>query len=153
MRLLVRERPRAVRSPTVDTDDVVAIQRIVNLYGILVDDERWDDLHLVFTDDAVLEVRAVDWVMRGVAEIAAGYGGVRHPLGHHMTNTVLDDGPTPDEATGTTKYLTVRADGTTGTGQYRDRFVRTSAGWRIAERVATLRGTVPPLTPKTPSTP
>jgi hypothetical protein len=132
----------------VDTDDVVAIQRIVNLYGILVDDERWDDLRLVFTETAVLEVRSVDWVMRGVAEIAAGYAGVRHPLGHHMTNTVIDDGPSADEATGTTKYLTVRRDGTTGTGEYRDRFVRTADGWRIAERVATLRGEVPPLTPR-----
>jgi hypothetical protein len=130
----------------VDTDDLVAIQRIVNLYGILVDDERWDDLRLVFTEDAVLEVRAVDWVMQGVAEIAAGYGSVVHPLGHHMTNTVIEDGPTRDEATGVTKYITVRADGTTGTGMYRDRFVRTPEGWRISERIATLRGKLPPKT-------
>jgi len=129
-----------------DTDDVVAIERIVNLYGILVDEERWNDLRLVFTESAVLEVRAVDWVMHGVAEIAAGYAGVRHPLGHHMTNTVLDDGPTPEEATGVTKYLTVREDGSTGTGVYRDRFVRTAEGWRISERIATLKGRVPPKT-------
>jgi hypothetical protein len=134
----------------VDTDDVVAIERIVNLYGILVDDERWDDLRLVFTESAVLEVRAVDWVMHGVAEIAAGYAGVRHPLGHHMTNTVLDDGPTADDATGVTKYITVRHDGTTGTGLYRDRFVRTPDGWRISERIATLKGTVPPKTAREP---
>jgi hypothetical protein len=127
----------------VETEDVIAIQRIVNRYGILVDDERWDDLHLVFTDAAVLNVAPLEWVMHGVAAIAEGYAGVVHPLGHHMTNTVLEDGPTPDEATGTTKYITVRADGTTGTGQYRDRFVRTPDGWRIAERVATLRGKVP----------
>jgi hypothetical protein len=132
----------------VHTDDVVAIERIVNLYGILVDEERWDDLGLVFTDSAVLDVRAVDWVMHGVAEIAAGYASVRHPLGHHMTNTVLDDGPTADEATGTTKYITVRRDGTSGTGMYRDRFVRTPDGWRISERIATLRGDVPPKTPR-----
>jgi hypothetical protein len=129
-----------------DTDDVVAIERIVNLYGIYVDEQRWDDLRQVFTDDAVLDVRPVDWVMHGVAEIAAGYASVVHPLGHHMTNMVLEDGPTPDECTGITKYITVRESGPPGTGMYRDRFVRTPDGWRISERIATLKGTVPPKT-------
>jgi hypothetical protein len=86
--------------------------------------------------------------MHGVAEIAQGYASVRHPLGHHMTNTVLEDGPTPDEATGITKYITVRHDGTAGTGMYRDRFERTPDGWRITERIATLKGFVPPKTPR-----
>ncbi len=130
-----------------DTDDVVAIERIVNLYGILVDEARWDDLAQVFTESAVLEVAPLEWVMHGVTEIAAGYAGVRHPLGHHMTNTVLDDGPTPDEATGVTKYITVREDGSSGTGTYRDRFVRTAEGWRICERIASLKGRVPPKAP------
>jgi len=141
---IVIHRPSAPRS-NVETEDVLAVQRIINLYGVLIDDERWDDLAEVFTDDAVLEVRPLAWTMRGVREIAAGYSGIRHPLGHHMTNTVLAGGSTDDEATGITKFITVRQDGSSGTGVYEDRFVRTPAGWRIAERVAKLRSTVPPV--------
>ena len=127
-----------------DPGDSIAIQAVINLYGFLIDEQRWDELGAVFTDDAVLEVASRDWVMRGVVAIADGYSSARHPLGHHMTNTVIADGPSPDQATAITKYLTVRADGSAGTGRYEDRFVRTADGWRIAARVAVHRGELPP---------
>jgi hypothetical protein len=60
---------------------------------------------------------------------------MRHPLAHHSTSvTVVSEAE--DMAWLASKWVTVRADGTTGSGVYQDLVVRTPDGWRIKERVA-----------------
>ena len=129
-----------------DLSDRFAIMDVLHLYAYLVDNKRWGDLRDVFAEQARLEIRPIDWVMNGVDEIADGYGHGAHPIGHHMTNTILSDGETPSAATAITKYITVREDGSAGCGHYEDQLVRTPDGWRIASRVAIHRGRVPSMT-------
>jgi len=122
----------------VELADYIAIRRVIDLYPHLIDGRRWDELGKVFSPDAVFEVIDTGAVMHGPEGIAARFSAIRHPLGHHQTDPVVEDGASPDEAVGHTKLLVVRASGRSGTGMYDDRFVRTEEGWRIQHRVARL---------------
>lgn len=98
----------------------------------------------LFTDQCVWS--APGHRMVGRAEVAAGLAGAGSPdlRSRLVCNNFLCDVASPDRATGVT-YMTLyrrrvagdtvpEIDGPTLVGEYRDRFVRTASGWRIAER-------------------
>ena len=130
------------RSSAVVTDgDRLAIHELLALYGHVLDERRWDDLHLLFTPDVVYD--ATDFgrpVTRSLAALTAEWTApdAPHPLAHHTTNVVVTE-----EADGTVHVLSkgigVGARGRVGSVVYRDVVVRTAAGWRLAARTAVLR--------------
>ena len=131
-------RPRRLDSG-LPAEDVVAIERLVALYGHAADGAaRLED---VFTDDAVLDMSALSGeVYRGIAQIRAFFalGSPPHPPSHHSTNVVVSAGA--DGVRVLSKWMTVdRATGGLKTGDYADVVVRLEGGWRIRERVATAR--------------
>jgi hypothetical protein len=120
-----------------DASDRVALHELAALYGHLLDQRRWADLHLVFTDDLVYE--GLTHTSHGIAEKVALWtseNGINsHPVAHHITNPVVTE-----EADGTVrmicKGIMVRADALPVSIIYEDVAVRTERGWRISRRKA-----------------
>ncbi|HZC72419.1 MAG TPA: nuclear transport factor 2 family protein [Jatrophihabitans sp.] len=118
--------------------DVLAIHQLLALHGHLVDSREFDRFDELFTADAVYDVSALgQGEIRGVDEFrevsAAFVGYERNPIGHHVTNVIVDE-PIGDSATVRSKGIGVLRDGRTGSVAYIDRVVRTPDGWRIAAR-------------------
>ena len=123
------------------------IHDMAALYGILIDDRDFAGLSRVFTDDAVFVIRPSrgrDEVrLNGLDAIRNFMDGANHPLAHHVTNVVaVADGP--DNATMRSKVIATLPKARAGSADYRDRLRRTPRGWRIAERIVTLRTGDPP---------
>jgi predicted transcriptional regulator len=117
----------------------LAILKVLGHYGHLIDGQSWDRLHEVFTDDAVFYVEPSNATMIGWRGIAERFSKIKHPLGHHFTNPVIDVAPDGKTAKSIIKLLVVRENGLSQTGSYEDEFVLTDKGWRIAKRTARIR--------------
>lgn len=124
-----------------DITDRLAIHELLALYGHLIDDRRWSDLGLVFTDDAVFDATDFDGPRTtSLAELREHWSGNEavHPLAHHATNIVVTE-----DGDGTvrvrSKGIGVGRGGRVGSAVYDDVVVRTDAGWRLQQRTATLR--------------
>lgn len=122
-------------------DDRLLIHELLAHYGHLVDDRRWEALHLVFTDDVHYD--ASDFglpVTDSIAALVAVWErpGTPHPLAHHATNVVVTEDPD-----GTVRVLSkgigVGPGGRVGSVVYRDVVVRAPAGWRLRSRRVELR--------------
>lgn len=121
--------------------DLFDIQRLIGLYGHIIDEREFSRVGEIFSADALYDVSDFDsGVVRGAAAIAQLWAdaGDKHPLGHHATNIVLDELPDGTVRV-VSKGMGVRPNGTASSVVYRDIVGRTLAGWRILERVATLR--------------
>ncbi|MGI9596044.1 MAG: nuclear transport factor 2 family protein [Acidimicrobiales bacterium] len=111
-------------------------------YCWALDTGDWDALRTVFTNDAVTDLGAGG--QRGIEEIIARVSSALGPLDdsqHMVSNHQIRLGSDGDSATGRC-YLHAQhiRHGVEGSplyvvaGRYEDRYVRTDAGWRIAER-------------------
>lgn len=117
-------------------DDRIRIHELINFHGHVMDEGEFDRLPELFTENVTYDLSAYGaGVLAGVNAIAqAGRAlGDANPLAHHVTNVVVLDS-SDDVAHVRSKGLAVMADGTTGSVVYDDEVVRTSAGWRIAQR-------------------
>ena len=123
-------------SDTTRSDAIHAIDRVLGIYSHILDNKRWNELHQVFTEDAVFQIPHLNVTMNGVSGIIGRFSKQRHPLGHHFTNPVIDIAADGKSAKVLIKLLVVRADGLAGTGSYEDDFVLGPHGWRIAGRIA-----------------
>ncbi len=113
------------------------IARLLALYCHIVDDKAWDRLGEIFADNGSMTVAGIHDTHCGPDELRELYAEkMKHPLAHHSTSVVVIEGDDA-RASVVSKWITVRIDGGTGTGVYRDELVRASGGWRIATRVAT----------------
>jgi hypothetical protein len=124
-------------------EDRLELHELVSLYGHLIDDRRWADLERVFTPDAVYDPSDLGLpVTRSLADLLAQWtspeGLERHPVAHHATNVVVSEDPDGTVRVWS-KGIGVGPGGRVGSVTYRDVAVRTPAGWRLAERVVTLR--------------
>jgi hypothetical protein len=124
--------------------DRLEINELAARYGFVIDDRDWDGLATVFTDDAVFVLLGFpggDVRLEGLTAIRDMMEHGRHPVAHHVTNVLVDVGP--DGVWMRSKIIGSGAKGRVGSADYRDRLRRTGDGWRIAERVVTLRGVIP----------
>jgi 3-phenylpropionate/cinnamic acid dioxygenase small subunit len=118
-------------------EDRFAIADVINLHGHLTDRGDFDGMPALFAEDVTYDVSALGGgVLRGLgdARAAAEALGDANPLAHHVTNTVLTEGP-DGTVRALSKYLGVLTDGTVGSGTYEDTLTRRDDGWRITHRV------------------
>jgi ketosteroid isomerase-like protein len=124
--------------PPFTAQDRVAITELLALHGHLADAGALDRLGEVFSQDVTYDLTGVDpayGVLRGLEPLraAAGALGAGNPVGHHVTNAVLD--PLPDGRVAVrSKGIGVRADGSCGSVTYEDIAARGPDGWRITHR-------------------
>ena len=124
-----------------DVADRLEIHELAARYANAIDDRDWDALAAVFTDDAL-------YVLSGFGELDGryeGFGAIRalmessdsHPVAHHVTNVVVSvEG---GDVRLTSKIAGPGRRGRVGSADYRDVLRHEPGGWRIAERLVTLR--------------
>jgi hypothetical protein len=125
---------------TISTEDRLAIHELISLHGHVVDDGEFERLHEVFTADVIYDLTPMGGgVLEGTDAIkeAALRLGDGNPVGHHVTNIVVNDASDPVSAR--SKAIGIRKDGSAGSLVYDDILERTGAGWRISRRSVTLR--------------
>lgn len=121
------------------TDDIVAINQLMSLWGHILDAGQWDRVGEVLTEDAVYDARVFGIEpAHGIAAISANLSGGQHALAHHASNVVVTAGD-GDSLNVLSKGLGLVEGGTAVSATYRDTVVPTSAGWRIATRVLVLQ--------------
>lgn len=141
-----------VACTAVATADVrQACEDLVLDYAYYRDRPDADGVAELFTEDAKLTVLGETWTGRQAIHerIVAGMQGPRF---RHMMSTIRIFPVDANSATGVS-YVTVYTsppgdgpqpvNGFAGLGEYHDKFVRTEAGWRIAERTFVLVFTQP----------
>jgi alkylhydroperoxidase/carboxymuconolactone decarboxylase family protein YurZ len=132
-----------------DPEDEIAILRLIALYGHIADEGQFDRMDELFTQDAVFDTTAAGSKrLEGLEAIRQHWSTVRQPVAHHGTNVVITP-VGPGEAMVVSKGVTLfpgeeqaftHANATpiaplrTSSIVYRDRVVKTPAGWRLAER-------------------
>lgn len=131
-------------------DDRVAIGELIHRYSYTWDSRDTDGWVGLFTDDAVIQASFVGklaWSYGSTAERRTFIDGFYATMAtqglmntrHVQTNTVLSlagDGTVRGETMLVVafQFRGEPAPRITNTGVYRDRFVRTPAGWRFARR-------------------
>ena len=122
--------------------DKLELHELAGRYGDAIDDRAWDRLDHIFTEDAVFEVRGLDIVMNGLAEIKAfmDQAGDRHPQAHLMSNVYCFErgGEVQLRCRGLFPEANTLADDKSSVvyhGSYYDKVVKTAAGWRIRHRI------------------
>jgi hypothetical protein len=125
---------------------ILAVERLLAVYGHVIDDGNFDALSDVFTDDARFD--GVDFGMgdlRGIAEIRAAFAAWDHPRCHMTLNVVVDG--TTEGAAARSKWLVLLKNGKVVVGTYEDAAVPTDRGWRLAYRRALLQRPPRPADP------
>jgi hypothetical protein len=121
--------------------DILAIHQLLALYGHIIDEREWQRVGELFTADALYDMSDFGLgVMRGAAAIRALWSrpDAIHPLAHHETSIVVTEDP-DGRVRVLSKGLGIGPNGRVGSVVYRDVVVRTSDGWRFAERKAQVR--------------
>jgi 3-phenylpropionate/cinnamic acid dioxygenase small subunit len=114
--------------------DVLAIERLINLYGHVFDDADWDRLPELFTEDATFVVARYGVSCTGLSDIERTMRSARHPLAHYASNIVVDVEDGAQRARARVKLFAPRRGNRAMIGTYRDEFARTSDGWRFSRR-------------------
>ena len=118
--------------------DRTEIEEVIAIYGHIVDDDAWDRAHLVFADDFVFDFSEFGRPnLNGVGELRAALKG-RKVYSHHSTNIVIQE-VDDDTARVRSKFIGFSNEGPPISGDYRDVFVRTDAGWRLSRRRSSVR--------------
>lgn len=123
---------------TLNNDDHIAINTLINLYGHVIDERQWSRLGELFTDDVVFDLSDFNGqVLEGLETLRETFRALEHhPLAHHATNILIE--VAAREITVLSKGIGMYRDHV-GSTVYRDRLRKTPQGWRIARRVATKR--------------
>jgi hypothetical protein len=119
---------------TLRVEDRLDITELIARHGQLVDAGEMERMGEVFATDVVHDLTDFGMgIVTGLDLFRAPDPGIEHPVGHHVTNTVLtalDDG----RVRAWSKGIGVRADGTAGSVVYEDLVERRPEGWRIVRR-------------------
>jgi 3-phenylpropionate/cinnamic acid dioxygenase small subunit len=143
--------------PPTQADDRYDIEQCLYRYAWMVDQRKWEQMDSVFAPDGTIDYTStggkqgayrpiLGWLERALA----GW-----PINLHMISNISIEFPTPDSARSRCYFFApmghARPDGTqeviSNAGYYADTLVRTSAGWRIRERLCTqtiMIGQLPP---------
>ena len=122
-----------------DPADRLELHELPGRYGDAIDDRDCDRLDQIFTADAVFDLtdlgaprlEGLDAIKRYMAEDA------NHPRTHTMTNIYVDE--TARRAKLRFRILALLPERRVGTASYYDDVVKTPEGWRVQNRVITLR--------------
>jgi 3-phenylpropionate/cinnamic acid dioxygenase small subunit len=122
-----------------DVPDRLELHELPGRYGDAIDDRDWSRLDQIFTEDAVFDLTdlgeprltGLDEIKRYMDEDA------KHPRTHLMTNIYVDE--TADGARLCFRIVALLPERVVGTASYYDDVVKTPAGWRVRNRVITLR--------------
>jgi hypothetical protein len=129
------------RTSVLDTRDIVDIQQLESFCHHAVDFKDQSLFPLVFTQDARFDGRLCGGpLFEGLDAIIAFFalGKPPHPPSHHMTNCWVRE----EDGRVLVKMKWIVPDPNSGGfwgGENDDWVVRTDDGWRIKERVATMR--------------
>jgi hypothetical protein len=125
------------------TDDLEAIRAVMHRYARALDRGDWPMMRACFTHDATDNhghlKGSVDTLVAGSREVMAQYWGIMHILGQIHIELAGDTAAVETYALSFHRRHAVDRPGDedTVTGlRYLDRFMRTSDGWAIAERVS-----------------
>lgn len=126
-----------------ELDVVMAVHDLLARYARLCDRREVDGWAALFTDDARFVVRDIEY--RGDAIPQWLVDQSSNPAGCHMNTNISVTPDGADRATSVADFTFVRRQAGTGpweivnVGWYDDTLVRTSDGWRFAERRIALR--------------
>lgn len=113
--------------------------RLVALYANLNDRADWKAVAALYVEDGRMARPTApdDWIAGRTAILAAFHGRPARTTRHVCSNVVID---VIDDASakGESAMLLFTGDGPPKVGSFQDRFVRTDAGWRFAERRGSL---------------
>lgn len=123
----------------IELADRVELHELPGRYGAAIDDRNWDGLDTIFTADATFDLTDLGVrLLVGLPEIKRFMDAeAQHPRTHMMTNIYVDD--TPEGVKMFFRIVAMRSGGLVGTASYYDDVVKTPQGWRVANRVVTLR--------------
>ncbi|MDX3854934.1 nuclear transport factor 2 family protein [Streptomyces sp. AK02-01A] len=124
----------------ISADDVVEIHQVLGLFTHVMDNMELDALHLVVTEDVVIDpvgegesdpepIRGRE-TFRGLVALRTGAAADHHTLDPVVL--VDEDGTVRARS----RFLAVGPDGSVSNGEYRDVLRRTPEGWRISYRRA-----------------
>jgi len=120
-------------------EDRMELHEIAARYGDLIDSRDWEGLAAVFTADAVFDATDLGMpLLNGLDAIRKHMDeSLDHPLGHHITNIYVETAG--GEVILRSRIIAAGHRGRVGSASYRDRVIKTAAGWRIQHRLVTLR--------------
>ena len=123
----------------IDLADRIELHELPGRYGDAIDDRNWDGLDAIFTPDATFDLTDLGLrVLAGLPEIKRFMDTeAQHPRTHMMTNIYIDD--TPVGVKLYFRIVALRGGGLVGTASYYDDVVKTPNGWRVQNRIVTLR--------------
>lgn len=125
----------------VSVSDRLEIQQLPIRYANAIDSGDLDGLASVFTSDARFVMVGFDeqpMISEGWPAIRQMMDAARHPVAHHVANIEI----LGVNAEGVRLHSVIAGTGRrgrVGSADYDDRVIQTVDGWRIAERVVTLR--------------
>ncbi|MFN0088910.1 MAG: nuclear transport factor 2 family protein [Acidimicrobiales bacterium] len=122
-----------------DSADRLELHELPGRYGDAIDDRDWERLGRIFTEDATFDLTDLGGPkLEGLAEIKRYMDEeAQHPQTHLMTNIYVDEAP--DRVTLRFRIVALRRDKPVASGNYYDTVVKTPAGWRVKDRVFTIR--------------
>lgn len=122
-----------------DVADRLELHELPGRYGDAIDDRDWDRLGRIFTDDAVFDLTDLGGPrLEGLEAIKVFMDTeAQHPRTHLMTNIYVDEAD--DGVKMSFRIVALLPESRVGTASYYDDVVKTGAGWRVENRVITLR--------------
>jgi len=123
----------------VDSADRLELHELPGRYGDAIDDRDWPGLARIFTADASFDLTDLGGPkLTNLAEIQRYMDTeAQHPRTHLMTNIYVDE--TANGVKLSFRIVALLGQGKVGTASYYDDVVKTAAGWRVKDRVITLR--------------
>lgn len=122
-----------------DAADRLELHELPGRYGDAIDDRDWPRLARIFTEDATFDLTDLGGPrLAGLAEIQRYMDTEAvHPRTHLMTNIYADE--TDAGVKLFFRIVALLPDRKVGTASYFDDVVKTPAGWRVKDRIITLR--------------
>ena len=122
-----------------DAADRLELHELPGRYGDAIDDRDWPRLARIFTEDATFDLTDLGGPrLAGLAEIQRYMDTeAAHPRTHLMTNIYADE--TDAGVKLFFRIVALLPDRKVGTASFFDDVVKTPAGWRVKDRLITLR--------------
>jgi hypothetical protein len=135
--------------------DRLAIQDLIGQYADLIDNQRFDDLDNLFTDDARIDfstfsgpVGSLDEVKEFLGNSLPFFTRTQHMMG--LPHITIDGDTAHSRTSCTNPMISTKPDGTVSVWLiglwYDDELARTAAGWRFSARTQIRSYTVTGLT-------